>query len=96
MTPSDWDAGGRTVGLARHVPETETAPEDRTVVWINGEPAAVRARLPEPRKGWVWQTVADSGRPEEIPRIQWDTWLALPPRSVVVLAETVEAGPRAS
>jgi glycogen operon protein len=97
MTLSDWDAGGRTVGLLRFVPETETGPEDRTIVWINGEPAPLRARLPEPRKGRVWQAVADSGRPKAIlPQIQRDTWLALPPRSVILLAETVEAGPSSS
>lgn len=87
LAAHDWDDPH---GPALQMTLTALAPEgglDRVVVLFNRGDAALTAVLPEPRDGCAWRVLADSADPareETPPGIE----LALPPRAVVLVAET--------
>lgn len=60
---------------------------DRVAVLLNRGPAALEARLPDPRDGHGWRLLADSCEPEREENLA-GTELTLRARSVLLLAET--------
>ncbi|MGE0006254.1 MAG: glycogen debranching protein GlgX [Parvibaculaceae bacterium] len=85
MRQDDWnDPERRLLGAAFH----DFATGDRTAVWLNAGRSPARVRLPPPRAGGSWRLILDrDGAADEAVGETAD----IPARSVVVLAEKMQA-----
>ncbi|MBK1657383.1 glycogen debranching protein GlgX [Paracraurococcus ruber] len=90
MGPADWaDPAGCALVMALYVPARGVRPADRVLLALNGAAHAVTLAPPAARPGFAWRILADSADPAAqgsapaAPR--------LPPRSVLLLAETAAA-----
>ncbi|MEO3471468.1 glycogen debranching protein GlgX [Roseomonas sp. CAU 1739] len=84
MGDGDWaDPGARSLAMLLH------SAGDRVLVVVHGGVEPARIDLPAPRLGFTWHLLADSGDPRrEGPA---GATLAVPPRSVLWLAEATRA-----
>ncbi len=84
--PADWDdPRGETLVMVLSEPDGEGL--DRVAVVIHRGTAPIHATLPEPRDGFSWTLLADSGDPART-GAALDDDLVVGRRSVVLLAET--------
>ncbi len=92
LTAADWDSPeGQTLVMALSAPAGEGL--DRAVVAVHRGARPIDVALPEPRDGFAWSLLADSGDDVRLGAMG-DAALAVAPRSVVVLAETPDPGRR--
>ncbi|WP_431283310.1 glycogen debranching protein GlgX [Humitalea sp. 24SJ18S-53] len=87
MAEADWDSRTLLVALF------DAAADDRVLVAIQGTPTTTEATLPPPRPGRRWTLVADSSDPRRQGPVAGHR-LALPPHSMLLLAETISDAPR--
>jgi glycogen debranching enzyme GlgX/4-alpha-glucanotransferase len=72
---------------------SEAGPADRALLVLHRGRKPAGIRLPAPRDGHAWRLELDSANPVQGPRLVEAPELAVGPRSVAVLAETVEPRP---
>jgi len=92
LEPADWDdPRGQTLVMV--LAEPDAGGLDRVAVVTHRSPAAVGVALPQPRDGFAWSVLADSGDPGRAGPLD-AAELTVARRSVVVLAEAAAAGRR--
>ncbi len=92
MAGDDWSDNRLSVfGLALYEPPSGGTPADRLCLWFNRGEAAATVTPPEPREGFGWRLALDSTKRTE-DRQAIPAGVAVPGRSVVVLAEAADIG----
>lgn len=97
MTNPDWaDPSVSLLGLALYTAQTEAAPHDRVLIWLNRAAGDATAALPAPRPGHSWWVACCSsrGRADLDEKLRCQQ-LVIPGRSVVVVAEQARPAPSA-
>ncbi|WP_395696669.1 glycogen debranching protein GlgX [Methylocella sp.] len=94
LTPAQWDdEAGDALTAVFYDPGEAGRAASRVAVLVNRAHAPVEARLPAARAGHGWTIGAHSADPDAF-GAPGDQVLTLPPRSVVILTESVEAAAR--
>ena len=91
LSAQDWDdpqGPALQMALAAPLPEGGL---DRVVVLLNRGREGLAAILPEPRDGFAWRVLADTSEPERDETLPGGE-LVLPPRAVLLAAETPVRG----